>query len=46
MKTLRKLVDEWTIEWEKLYSKREQKESLEMYIANKAIEWLKGKEQK
>ncbi len=44
MKTLRKLVGEWTIEWEKLYSKGEQKESLEMYIANKVIEWAKSKE--
>lgn len=41
--TLRKLVDEWIIVWEKLHAKNEQTESLEMYVAKKAIEWSKEK---
>jgi hypothetical protein len=37
--TLRKAVDEWIVEWEKLHQKNEQKDSLEMYVAKKAIAW-------
>ena len=37
-KTLRKKIEHWTIEWEKLHAKGEQKESLELYIAKHAIE--------
>jgi hypothetical protein len=37
--TLRKAVDEWVIQWEKLHAKNAQTESLELYIAKKAIEW-------
>lgn len=37
--TLRKAVDNFVIEWERLHRKGEQKESLELYVAKKAIEW-------
>lgn len=41
MTTLRKQVDVWIIEWERQHSEGQQTESLEMYIAKKAIEWSK-----
>ena len=38
VQTLRKKVEHWFIEWEKLYKKGLHTESLELYIAKKAIE--------
>jgi hypothetical protein len=40
-KTLRKMVEGWTNDWMRQHAKNEQTESLEMYIAHKAIEWSK-----
>ena len=42
MQTLRKKVDHWVIEWEKLHAKGLQEESLEMYVAKHAIEDYKN----
>jgi hypothetical protein len=42
LKTLRKEVESWIIAWEKLHAKNEQTESLEMFVAKKAIEWSKN----
>lgn len=37
-KTLRKLVDIWTCEWEQLHSENKQTQSLVLYIATKVRE--------